>query len=236
MDSSVSHVSVRLQQVHARIQAAQARAGRTHPVRVVGVTKYLDAGQMTGLHAAGIHIFGENRVQVALQKQDWFATRPEHDRPSAWHFIGHIQRNKLARLVGRFELIHSVDSLPLLELLARLCGEQGLEQAFLLEVNISGEEAKQGFDPVGLAELPVDLLRLPGLKPLGLMGMAAELGPTVGAAEVRASFQRLAQLRDRLQHRWGLALPELSMGMSGDFEIAVEEGATLVRIGSLLYS
>lgn len=235
MDASVSHVSLRLREVNARIQAARARAGSDAPVQVVGVTKYLTAGEMAGLTSAGLHIFGENRVQAALEKQDWFANQPPDQRPAAWHFIGHIQRNKLARLVDRFQLIHSVDSLPLLDSLARLAGERGLCQRVLLEVNISGEAAKQGFRPDELAELPADLLDHPGLRVEGLMGMAAELD-SAGPRAVRESFRLLAHTRDTLQQRLGRALPELSMGMSGDFEIAVEEGATLVRIGSLLYT
>ncbi len=232
MDSSVSHVSERLAQVEQHIAAALASAGRSQQVQVVGVTKYLEADRMTSLKSAGIRIFAENRVQAALQKQDWFSTRPRDEQPDAWHFIGHIQRNKLARIVGRFELIHSVDSLPLLELLSRLCAEQGIVQRFLLEVNISGEANKDGFEPEALAELSPELLSRPGLVLEGLMGMAAE----ADADTVRRSFRLLAEVRDRLQARLGRPLPELSMGMSGDFVIAVEEGATLVRIGSLLYS
>lgn len=232
MRAAASDVSARLAEIDQRIAQALQRSGRSQTVQVIGVTKYLDAPEMVELRSAGIQIFAENRVQVALSKLEWFQQQAPGISPEAWHFIGHLQRNKLSRVMGRFQLIHSVDSLSLLESLSRHCQEQQLGQNVLLQVNISGEASKGGFTAQELDGLSVTRFEAEGIRVLGLMGMAAEADEST----VRSSFRLLRTLRDRLQDRLGRPLPELSMGMSGDFEIAVEEGASLLRIGSLLYS
>jgi len=230
--TDAEHVATRLAAIQTRIEAARREAEpsvRADRVRVVAVTKYLDAEQMLELRAAGLELFGENRAQAALTKLEAFADQPAERRPLEWHFIGTLQGNKVRQVVGRFQLIHSVDRLELAEELSREAGRRGLVQPVLLQVNVSGEASKHGFTEAGLTELWPRLGRLPGLRLDGLMGMAAAEG------DAGAEFRRLRRLRDRLDPERG-RLRELSMGMSGDFEEAVREGASLVRIGTYLFS
>jgi PLP dependent protein len=213
-----------------RVDAARGRSPFGQSVQVVAVTKYLEAAQMQELSAAGLEIFAENRVQVVLPKLDFFSQCAQDVQPKAWHFIGHVQGNKAEKIVGRFDLIHSVDSLKLAKRISALAVSAGVQQRILLQVNISHEQQKFGFEESELLDaLPV-LKELPSLSLCGLMGMAA-IGD---GTSVRADFRRLRSLRDRAQ-RSVPSLVELSMGMSSDFEIAIEEGATLIRVGSLLY-
>jgi pyridoxal phosphate enzyme (YggS family) len=197
-------------------------------IQIVAVSKYLTADQMGEMRAAGLTIFAESRVQQALPKLDELAGSDA--APLEWHFIGSLQRNKAAQVVGRFQLIHSVDRMELAERISQLAAEMGIRQRVLLQVNASGEAQKHGFSPEELERRLPLLLNLPGLAIEGLMGMAA-LG---GGETARHSFRALRQLRDRLDPRV-TRLTQLSMGMSGDFAIAVQEGASLIRIGSVLY-
>jgi PLP dependent protein len=175
--------------------------------------------------AAGLHDVGENRVQEALQKQE------ELDGlPVAWHLIGTLQRNKARQAAGRFALIHSVDRLDLAtELNRRVAG--GNRQEILLQVNCSDEPQKGGVEPEGLALL-LDSLR--GLEALAVRGLMTMSALTEDSAEQRRAFHRLRELRDSAV-RAGHALPELSMGMTGDYAVAVEEGATMIRLGTALF-
>jgi len=221
-------VAARLAEIRARIDRAACAAGRDGgDVRVVAVTKYLAAAQMSGLRAAGLDCFGENRAQDALPKVEALAGPAA---PREWHFIGTLQGNKARAVTGRFHLIHSVDRPELAERVAAAARAGGLRQRVLFQVNISGEAAKHGFTAGELAAAWHRLRSLPGLEAAGLMGMAAEDDP-----DPRATFRALRVLRDELDPA-GAALRELSMGMSGDFEAAVAEGATLVRIGRMLFS
>ncbi len=232
MNWGAEHVAARLQGILERVRAAQDRTGRGGEVQLVAVTKYLQPEQMLQLRDAGLRIFAENRVQAALPKLVFFESRPLEQRPDAWHFIGHIQRNKVPALAGRFDLLHGVDGEALARRLDRVCGERGLRQRILLQVNISREERKHGFSAAELEQQLGSLLELPSLAIAGLMGMAAEGFPE----EARRAFRSLAKLRERLAQQYPSAeLAHLSMGMSSDFEIAVEEGATMLRIGRLLY-
>jgi pyridoxal phosphate enzyme (YggS family) len=230
--TDTEHVSARLAAIQGRIQAAwdQAESSvRADRVRVVGVTKYLEPGQMLDLRAAGLEIFGENRAQLATAKLEVFAGQPAARRPCEWHFIGTLQSNKVRQVVGRFDLIHSVDRMELALALSREAVGLGLVQRVLLQVNVSREASKHGFPEADLDECWPELRALPGLRWEGLMGMAAEEG------DARAEFRRLRLVRDRLDPAHGM-LRELSMGMSGDFEEAVLEGASLVRVGTVLFS
>ncbi len=199
---------------------------RTAPPRIVAVTKYLAAQDMLQLRQAGLELFGESRVQDALPKLEALQGPVA---PREWHFIGTLQGNKVKSVVGRFALIHSVDSLDLARRIAATARELGMEQRVLLQVNISQEASKHGFSPDALLSAWAELAALPGLDVRGLMGMAA------ACASARPAFRALRLLRDRMDER-SERLPELSMGMSGDFEDAVAEGATLVRIGTSLFS
>jgi pyridoxal phosphate enzyme (YggS family) len=217
----------RLAEARERIRAHQARGGWSHPVRIVAVTKSHGPEAVRAALAAGLQDIGENRVQEALGKQEALGGLPVR-----WHLIGSLQRNKVRQVVGRFALIHSVDRASLAEELDRRIGAVGgSPQPVLVEVNCSGEPAKGGVEPEALPGLLATIAGLPTLELRGLMTLAA----LSDAEKVqRAAFGRLRGLRETLQ-RAGYALPELSMGMSGDFPVAVEEGATLVRLGTLLF-
>ena len=217
----------RLAEARERIRAHQARGGWSHPVRIVAVTKSHGPEAVRAALAAGLQDIGENRVQEALGKQEALGGLPVR-----WHLIGSLQRNKVRQVVGRFALIHSVDRASLAEELdRRIAAAGGAPQPVLVEVNCSGEPAKGGVEPEALPGLLATIAGLPTLELRGLMTLAA----LSDAEKVqRAAFGRLRGLRETLQ-RAGYALPELSMGMSGDFPVAVEEGATLVRLGTLLF-
>lgn len=218
----------RLARARERVAAGQARGGWTHPVTIVAVTKGWGPEAVRAAVDAGLTDVGENRVQEALPKQDATA-----GLPVTWHLVGHLQTNKARQVVSRFGLIHSVDSLRLGDALARavLQRDGGRPLSVLLQVNQAGEEQKFGCAPSDAAAIARHLQGLPELALVGLMAMAPY---TDDVATQRRVFGGVRALRDRLQEE-GLVLPELSMGMSGDFEIAAEEGATLLRLGTVLF-
>lgn len=192
---------------------------------LVAVTKGYGTEAVEAAWRAGLGIVGENRVQEALAKQDALPTCPVE-----WHLIGALQRNKARHVVGRFGLIHSVDRISLAEELDRRVPDDA-RQAVLVQVNCSGESQKGGVAPDALPGLLDGIRALPRLIVRGLMTMAAlEEDPEAA----RPAFRRLRELRDAMTDR-GFDLPELSMGMSGDFPVAVEEGATMVRLGTVLF-
>jgi pyridoxal phosphate enzyme (YggS family) len=215
----------RVAEVRARIAERQAQAGWTHPVTIIAVTKTHPAEAVRAAVAAGIDAVGENRVQEALGKQVELT-----ETPVAWHLIGTLQRNKARQVVGRFALIHSVDSIALAQDLARRVAP-GTRQPILLQVNCSAEPQKGGVEPDGLEALVDQVGALPQLELRGLMTMAEF---TEDVALQRRTFRRLRELRDAAEQR-GVRLPELSMGMSGDYLAAVDEGTTMVRLGTLLF-
>lgn len=215
----------RLASVRERIAAAQARSGWTHPVAVVAVTKTLGPEAVRAALSAGIAAVGENRIQEALGKQ---AELPDLD--VAWHLIGSLQQNKARRAAGAFALIHSVDREALATELDRRMPE-GAVQPVLVQVNCSGEQQKGGVSPT---ELPALLDRLRGCTRLEVRGLMTMAELTDDAGRQREAFGLLRRLRDAAAAE-GHRLPELSMGMSGDFEVAVEEGATMVRLGTILF-
>lgn len=205
------------------------------PVTIVAATKYADTGQMREAYAAGIRHFGENRVQDALAKMEAF---PKDGYPDLhWHFIGRLQTNKVNKTLDasgcKFALIHSVDSLRLARKLSDVNAKAGFVQPVLLQVNVSGEESKAGFTPEAARESLEAMTTLPGIAIRGLMTMAPD---TREAAAVRSVFKDLKRLREELAGDTGIDLPELSMGMSGDFAHALEYGATMIRIGNRLFS
>jgi PLP dependent protein len=215
----------RLAVVRATVAGRQAVRGWHHPVRIVGVTKTHGPEAVRAASAAGLHDVGENRVQEALQKQDALT-----DLMLEWHLIGTLQRNKVRNVVGRFGLIHSVDRADLAVELDRRTGE-GTRQPVLVQVNCSGETQKGGVSPELLPALLDQLQSLERLQVRGLMTMSAL---TEDEDEQRRAFRLLRELRDAGE-RQGHSLPELSMGMSGDYPIAVEEGATMIRLGTVLF-
>ena len=216
----------RLALIRAEIARRQAAGGWTHPVSIVAVTKGFGPEAVTAARDAGLPDVGENRVQEALDKMAQVT-----DPGIVWHLIGHLQRNKAKLIPGRFALVHSIDSLELAEELAKRAAAQGLRQRVLVQVNVAGEEQKSGCRPAEAAPLARRIAALEALALEGLMTIA----PLTDAPEVqRPTFRGLRQLRDALQQE-GLWVPTLSMGMSGDFATAVEEGATVIRLGTALF-
>lgn len=215
----------RVADVRERVAAAQARAGWTHPVRIVAITKTHGPEAVRAALAAGLDAVGENRVQEALPKQDATA-----DVPIEWHLVGTLQRNKARLAAGRFALIHSIDRAELATELDRRTAP-GSRQAVLLQVNCSDEPQKGGVEPGALLEL---LEHCSGLERLGVRGLMTMAALTDREAEQRRAFRRLRELRDAAA-KAGCDLPELSMGMSGDYLAAAEEGATMIRLGTALF-
>jgi pyridoxal phosphate enzyme (YggS family) len=216
----------RVAQVRETVARHQQVGGWSHPVRVVAVTKGHGPEAVRAAVAAGLEDVGENRVQEALEKQDTL-----EGTPVTWHLIGTLQRNKARHAVSRFSLIHSVDRLDLAAELDRRAAAGPGRQRILIQVNCSEEPQKGGVEPSGLAALVEGVAALPGLELVGLMTMSAL---TDDPTQQRRTFHRLRELRDGCE-RSGHRLPELSMGMSGDFAMAVEEGATMVRLGTILF-
>jgi hypothetical protein len=214
----------RLDRVRAVIADAQRAAGLSHAVRIVAVTKSHGPEAVAAARRAELRDVGENRVQEALDKQ---AGSPGGMN---WHLIGTLQRNKARHAAGRFVLIHSVDRPDLAAELARRVPEGGRQQV-LVQVNCSNEPQKGGVEPDGLAALLEVIAGLPALDLRGLMTMAAY---DADVATQRRTFGLLRELRERSEGS-GHRLPELSMGMSDDFESAVREGATMVRLGTVLF-
>ena len=216
--------------VRERIAAAAVRSGRKPGnVTLVAVSKYVGPDAARALVAAGCHELGESRPQELWRKAESLS-----DEAIRWHMIGHLQRNKIARTLPLVSLLHSGDSLRLLEAVQAENAAPGRVTPTLLEINVSGDAAKHGFQPDEIEPLGDALTALTGVEIRGLMAMASLEG---SPDDARREFARLRQLRDRLQAAWGdrFDLAELSMGMSGDFEIAIEEGSTLVRVGSRLF-
>lgn len=216
----------RVADVRERVAAAQAVSGWTHPVRIVAVTKTHGPEAVLAAAEAGLDAVGENRVQEALPKQE-----AAGDAAVEWHLIGTLQRNKARQAVGRFALIHSVDRPELATELDRRAAAAGSPQAVLLQVNCSDEPQKGGVEPDDLMPLLEHCAPLGHIAVRGLMTMAAL---TDSEAEQRRAFRRLRELRDGAAAA-GYELPELSMGMSGDYLVAVEEGATMIRLGTALF-
>ncbi len=226
----MANIAENLSEVQHRIERAKEAAGRAdEDVQLVGVAKYVDATITAELIAAGCTVLGESRPQQLWEK----AAQPEL-AAARWHMIGHLQRNKVQRTLPLVDLIHSVDSLRLLKAIDKAAAEQERRTRVLLEINCSGEEAKHGLTAEGLKEILPLLSNLSHVDVCGLMTMAArEGGPTTAAR----NFVSLRELRDQvaLDCPPEVKLTELSMGMSHDFEVAIREGATLVRVGSLLF-
>jgi PLP dependent protein len=223
----MTSVSENLEHVRAQTARAAAKAGRAvGDVELVAISKTHDAAKVREAIEAGQTLFGESRVQEARIKI------PELPSNLRWHFVGHLQKNKIRHALPLFELIHSVDSLALGQEMNRIAEEDGLHPRVLLEVNVAGEGSKFGFTPDKLREDLENLLALPRLSILGLM----TIPPIAEEAEAsRKYFVQLREVRDRLQTEFHVDLAQLSMGMTQDFTVAVEEGATLVRVGTAIF-
>ena len=223
----MNSIAENLQRVREHMAHAAAKAGRpVEEIELVAITKTHPAEKVREAIEAGQTLLGESRVQEARRKI------PELPSNVRWHFVGHLQKNKVRHALPLFEIIHSVDSLALAEEINRIAQEEGLHPRVLLEVNVGGEGSKFGFAPEKLRKELESLLALPRLSILGLMCI-----PPI-AQEVEASrkyFVQLREFRDSLQTEFRVDLAQLSMGMTQDYWIAVEEGATLVRVGTAIF-
>jgi pyridoxal phosphate enzyme (YggS family) len=223
-------IAANVARVRASIAAAAERSGRRPAdVTLIAVTKYVSAAETAAVIAAGCHDLGESRPQ-----QLWAKAAELNDPHIRWHLLGHLQRNKIRRTLPLVSLLQSVDSRRLLDALAEEAALAQRKLPILLEVNISGDAHKTGLPPAELEPLLAHAVALPQIEVRGLMGMASLEGDDAAA---RQDFRNLRLLRDKLAATFAgqCSLSELSMGMSGDFEIAIEEGATMVRVGSMLF-
>src|SRR5205814_523097 len=220
-------IAENLERVREQIAQAAAKAGRAGDViQLVAITKTHDAEKVREAIEAGQILFGESRVQEARAKI------PELPSNLRWHFVGHLQKNKIRHALPLFEMIHSVDALALAQDINRIAEEEGMHPRVLLEVNVAGEGSKFGFAPDKLREEMESLLALPRLSILGLMCIP----PVAEEAEAsRKYFVTLREFRDSLQTEFHVDLAQLSMGMTQDYVVAVEEGATLVRVGTAIF-
>jgi PLP dependent protein len=216
-----------LARVREQIAAAAARSGRSpNDIELVAVSKAHPAEKVQAAVEAGQLLFGESRVQEARAKIPLLPSRLR------WHFIGHLQKNKIRHALPLFELFHGIDSLALAEDMQRIADEEGMRPRILLEVNVAGEASKHGFSPEALRRDLESVLSLGRLSIEGLMTIPP-LAPEAEAS--RRYFVALRELHDEVEAEFNLKLPQLSMGMSGDFPIAIEEGATLVRVGTAIF-
>jgi PLP dependent protein len=220
-------IAENLDRVREQIAQAAAKARRVvDEIELVAISKTHDAARVREAVEEGQTLFGESRVQEARVKI------PELPSNLRWHFVGHLQKNKIRHALPLFELIHGVDSLALAQDINRIAEEDGLHPRVLLEVNVAGEGSKFGFGPDKLRAEMESLLALSRLSILGLM----TIPPIAEEAETsRKYFVQLRELRDRLQTEFHVDLAQLSMGMTQDFAVAVEEGATLVRVGTAIF-
>lgn len=220
-------IAENLHRVREELAEAAREAGRNpDSVTLVAVSKTWPAEDVAEAAAAGQRIFGENKVQELLAKA------PECPSGLEWHLIGHLQSNKVRKVLPACALIHSIDSTDLARDVSRIAGELGMTARVLLQVNVASDEAKFGF-PVAVVKAAFgEIAALPGLEIIGLMTVPPY---EEDVERVRPHFAALRRLRDELSDVHKIALPELSMGMSHDFQIAVAEGATLVRVGSSIF-
>lgn len=219
--------------VRERIARAAERSGR-HPesVRLVAVTKGHPVEAVKAALEAGVVHMGENRVDELAAKVQSLAGSPDHARVPVWHLIGHLQRRKVAAALGSFDVFHALDSLRLARRLSTMTSERGVTVRSLVQVNASGEETKGGFPRASALDALGELLELPGLEIEGLMTMAPF---TDDEHIVRTTFARLRELHERARRDLSYHGTELSMGMTNDFEVGIEEGSTLVRLGTALF-
>ena len=227
MLSGMQDVAANLELVQSRIAAALEKSRRkADDLQLIAVSKKQEAEKVRAAFDAGQPIFGESRVQEARAKI------PLLPSAARWHFIGHLQKNKIRHALPLFELFHSIDSLALAQDVERIAEEEGVRPRVLLEVNVAGEGSKFGFAPAKLREEMEQLLSLGRLNIEGVMAIPP-LAPE--PEESRRYFVNLRDLRDELETEFALKLPELSMGMSNDYTVAIEEGATLVRVGTAIF-
>jgi hypothetical protein len=221
-------IAKNLAEVRDRISQAIQKSGRNpDSVRLVAVSKHMGIAQIKEARIAGAVIFGENKIQDAFPKVEQLEAEG-----FSWHFIGHLQKNKVKFLGKHFDLIHSVDNLELAVKISNKCHSENWVQKVLLQVNVSGEAAKFGLKPSDLEKQIMSFSQLQGIRVEGLMTIPPNHPDPENS---RMHFSRLRELRDQYEKQTGLSLQELSIGMTNDFEVAIEEGATLVRVGTAIF-
>ena len=198
--------------------------------RIIAAVKYVDAQKTLEAYNAGLRDFGENRVQDALER---FPLLPEEMiKNSTWHFIGHLQSNKVRKVVGTFDYIHSVDSFDIAKNISRVAAEMGIIQKILIEVNISGENSKYGFTEKEIFENFENLTKLDGIRVTGLMTVAPSTSNGVFLEKI---FTNLKKLSYNIRRKYQVELNELSMGMSSDYKEAIKAGSTMIRLGKKIF-
>ncbi|PYI93124.1 MAG: YggS family pyridoxal phosphate-dependent enzyme [Verrucomicrobia bacterium] len=223
----MTEIAANLERVRAQTAEAAKKSGRSSDeIELVAISKTHEAEKVRAAFDAGQQLFGESRVQEARAKI------PLLPSAARWHFVGRLQKNKVRHALPLFELFHSVDSLELAQQMNRIAVEEGSRPRILLEVNVAGEGSKIGFAPDVLSAEMEALLDLPRLTIEGLMTIPP-LAPEAEAS--RRYFIALRELREQLAAEFQMQLPQLSMGMSDDFVVAIEEGATLVRVGTAIF-
>jgi hypothetical protein len=223
----MEQIAGNLEHVRSQIADAAKKSGRSlDDIELVAISKTHEAEKVRAALDAGQEVFGESRVQEARAKI------PLLPSSARWHFVGRLQKNKIRHALPLFELFHGVDSIELAREMNRIAGEEGMHPRVLLEVNVAGEGSKIGFAPNSLRAEMETLLDLPRLSIEGLMTIPPA-APEAGAS--RKYFSALRDLRDQLSAQFQVKLPHLSMGMSGDFSVAIKEGATLVRVGTAIF-
>ncbi len=222
----MNSISANLSGVLLRIKLAAERTGKdARAIKLIAVTKTVDVRRIKEAISAGVTIIGESRVQEAREKFEEIGGKVE------WHLIGHLQTNKVKYIFGIFSLIHSVDSISLANEIQKRSEDRGLKTNILVEVNLSGEKSKFGVPAERAVSLVKDISRLKNIYIKGLMTIPPF---SESSEDSRKYFKMLRMLRDDIQKE-GIDVKELSMGMSGDFEVAIEEGATMVRVGSAIF-
>ncbi len=224
----MTSLAQRLGTVRERIRQSCARCNRQpEEVRLIAASKTRDSDEIRDLQALGVNDFGESRVQEALPK-----IAALQERAPQWHFIGHLQSNKARQVAARFAWIHAVDSLHLGQRLSEAAVRSGISLNLLLQVNVARDPAKHGLDPDQLYAVVETLLPLPGVELRGLMTIGFQ---QADPARTRASFAALRGLLEGCRQRFGDGFTELSMGMSDDYTLAIEEGSTMIRLGTALF-
>jgi pyridoxal phosphate enzyme (YggS family) len=225
--AAMEDIAANLASVQEQIAAAAQKSGRSpNDIALLAVSKTHPAEKVQAAFEAGQTLFGESRVQEARAKIPSLSSRLR------WHFIGHLQKNKIRHALPLFELFHGIDSLALAQDMERIAAEEGTRPHILLEVNMAGEASKHGFAPEAVRRELEEIMSLGRLTIEGLMTIPP-LAPEAEAS--RRYFVGLRELRDQLEADFKATLPQLSMGMSGDFAVAIEEGSTIVRVGTAIF-
>jgi pyridoxal phosphate enzyme (YggS family) len=221
-------LEAKIRSIESRIVLAQKKSGFNHPVQIIAVTKTHPLQTIKEAYDAGIKSIGENRVQEALQKFESFDHMPKITK----RFIGHLQTNKVKKCIALFDTIDSVNSLKLAKKISNVAGTLNRTISVLLEINTSGEQQKHGFPP----DLTENMMRCFNEKNIRIKGLMTIAPHTIDKGKLRNSFFKLRELQDRIKYSLKTdQLTELSMGMSGDYEIAIEEGSTMIRLGTILF-